>query len=372
MIDRGKMKRVRIFAYTKVNLGDDLFIKILCERYNSSIFIIYAPKIYKKIFENINNLKVIPSDKIFNRAWGFICRKINRINDLDRKLSMDVDAIVQIGGSLFIQNNSWRNKFNLITKPKVIEGKEVFLLGANFGPYIDNEYYELHKELFRKYSDICFRDKYSFNKFKDLPNVRMADDIIFGIKEKYENGEKKNNNALISVIKPSLKSVDGYDDIYYKKMKEILERLIDDGMNVTLMSFCKGEGDEEAIQKIISIVDKKYKCKVSTYNYRGNLDEALKIIDNSKLLVSSRFHGMILGFLYNKHVLPVIYSDKMLNVIKDLKFRGDYTDIKNIEDFKVESIDFFSNKNKLDIEKAKKNSNNHFLKLDIFLNDDVK
>ncbi len=45
-------------------------------------------------------------------------------------------------------------KINLITKPKVIEGKEIFLLGANFGPYKDIEYYKRHKELFRSYLEV--------------------------------------------------------------------------------------------------------------------------------------------------------------------------------------------------------------------------
>lgn len=360
------MKKVRIFAYTEVNLGDDLFIKMLCERYKNTTFIIYAPKIYKKIFKDTNNLKIISSDKFFNRIFAFVCRKIKKINYLDMRISKQADVIVQIGGSLFIQNSNWKNKFNLITKPKVIEGKEMFLLGANFGPYEDIEYYEKHNELFKRYSDICFRDTYSFNKFRNLSNVRVADDIIFGLK-KVEG--KTSNNAVISVIKPSLKGLKGYDNAYYEKVKDILEELVQAGINVTLMSFCKGEGDEVAIKKIMERVNEKYKEKVEIYNYRGNLNKALKVIANSKVIISSRFHGMILGFLHNKYVIPITYSDKMLNVLKDLDFKGDYIDIKNIENIEVGSIDFFSSKNKLNVEKSIKNSERHFLKLDMLLND---
>ncbi len=103
------MKKIRIFTYTKVNLGDDLFIRILCERYKNTEFIIYAPKIYKKIFKNTKSLKVISSDKPFNKIFGFLYRKINY---LDMRLSSKADAIVQIGGSLFIENNNWKDKFN--------------------------------------------------------------------------------------------------------------------------------------------------------------------------------------------------------------------------------------------------------------------
>ena len=49
------MKKVKVYAYTRQNLGDDLFLKILCERYKNTKFILYAPEVYKEIFKNDNN-----------------------------------------------------------------------------------------------------------------------------------------------------------------------------------------------------------------------------------------------------------------------------------------------------------------------------
>lgn len=58
------MKRIMINAYTTFNLGDDLFIKVLCERYPNTEFILYAPKEYKINFKNSSNLKVISNSNI--------------------------------------------------------------------------------------------------------------------------------------------------------------------------------------------------------------------------------------------------------------------------------------------------------------------
>ena len=46
------MKKIKVYAYTRQNLGDDLFIKILCERYPNTQFVLYAPNVYKDIFKD--------------------------------------------------------------------------------------------------------------------------------------------------------------------------------------------------------------------------------------------------------------------------------------------------------------------------------
>ena len=45
-------KRIFILAYTKQNLGDDLFIKMVIERYNANFYLPTAVK-YKKKTENL-------------------------------------------------------------------------------------------------------------------------------------------------------------------------------------------------------------------------------------------------------------------------------------------------------------------------------
>ncbi len=85
--------------------------------------------------------------------------------------------------------------------------------------------------------------------------------------------------------------------------------------------------------------------------------------------ITSKFY---LSLLYNKYVIPITYSDKMLNVINDLEFKGDFISIKNIEKLKAEDIDFFSSKNKLNVEKSRKNSEKHFIKLDMYLGNKLR
>ena len=360
------MKKVIIYAYTKFNLGDDLFIKILCERYPNTKFIIYAQKKYKQCFKNINNIKCYSSESLFNRGINYVFRMINQNNFLEKYLAKKSDAGVYIGGSLFIQGDNWKQYFEEYTKPKKIDNKPFYLLGVNFGPYTDEEYYTKHKEIFKQYTDICFREKYSYNMFKDLPNVRMADDIIF----QYKNPKVKEENSVsISIIKPSYrKHLEGYDEVYYNKIKDIAIAFIKEGMKVNLISFCEYEGDVEAIEKIVDLIPNQYLESINKHYYDINIDETVNLLAKSKFIVASRFHAMILGWVFNKPVLPIVYSPKMTNVMNDVGFDGLYTDLKNIQNIMTEQVLKCVKTNKIDVSKQVKNASKHFEKLDEFLN----
>ena len=65
------MNRAFLYAYLQFNLGDDLFVKHLIEKYPNVKFYILADSKYKKIFRKNKNLIVISNSvykiKIFNK-----------------------------------------------------------------------------------------------------------------------------------------------------------------------------------------------------------------------------------------------------------------------------------------------------------------
>lgn len=361
------MKKVVLYAYTKQNLGDDLFIKILCDRYPNTKFFIYAPKIYKNIFKDVKNLKIYSSEFIIYRIINWIFRKLKINNIIESYLRLISDAGVRIGGSLFIQGDNWEKYTEDYIEPMKSKRKPFFLIGINFGPFEDERYFLKHKKIFSNYTDICFREDYSYNLFHDLPNVRLADDIIFSIGEKREN--ENSDYVFISVIKPSYrKELAMLDDIYYEKIKELILGFIENGLKVYLVSFCEAEGDEEAVRKIYDALPVDCRNKVFKEYYKTNIERQVELISNSKLVIASRFHAMILGFCFNKNVLPLIYSSKMSNVLQDIKFKGLSYDIKNIDQLEYSNVKEFLNEHSVDVSQQIRNSNEHFKYLDMFLN----
>lgn len=361
------MKTVLVYAYTNFNLGDDLFIKVLCERYPDTRFILFAPGEYKKSLRQISNITLYRNDSILIRGIEYIFRLCKKGSPFQKRVAQKCDAVVYIGGSLFIQGHNWKKAF--INK-KNMRNKNIpfFLLGANFGPFKDKEFYLSYKEIFKEYTDICFRENYSYEMFKDLNNVRVADDIIFQMKT--NDVQKQEESVVVSIIKPSRKQLVGYDEVYYEKIKDISVYFIQKGYKVILTSFCEKEGDVDAVKAIIDLIPNDYLPNVTEHQYKFNIEETLEIISKSRFIIGTRFHSMILGWLYNKPVFPIVYSEKMTNVMNDVGFSGNYIELVNIEDINPGKVFESIDTNLIDISLQVNNAEKHFEKLDVYLSKD--
>ena len=134
------------------------------------------------------------------------------------------------------------------------------------------------------------------------------------------------------------------------------------------MSFCKYEGDEQAIDDILnSIGENNIKNNINKYKYSGNIDEALFVINSSKIVVGSRFHANIIGLTLGKKILPIAYSDKLINALNDMGYNGEIFDIRNNKKTNIEKY-IESNLNcKNSISNLRKQSTNQFKLLDKLL-----
>lgn len=346
------MKKIFLQAYLTENLGDDLFIDIISKRYpNSKMKILTYNNIKTNFSENI---------KIYNKKYHKLLNKIIKVytknkSNLENEMIKKSDITCFIGGSMFIE------KSNQNIKNQYFIGKKHYVIGTNFGPYHTKNYYQTFYNMFKKAIDVCFRDEYSYNLFKDLPNVRMAPDIVFSL-DTTDLNNKEENKVIISVINCNNRKIENNKEQYESKIIEMINLFQSKGYKVTLMSFCKFEGDENAIERIITQVK-----NVDKYYYKGNIEEALNILASSKIIVGTRFHANILGLVMNKTIIPIAYSDKTLNVLKDINFKGKIFDIRDMDNFDVNSISDKDLKYKCNVDKQKKLAEKHFEKLDLIL-----
>ncbi len=355
------MKKIYLKAYLNTNLGDDIFIDIITKRYPNTCFeeLVYN-KQQTKFEKNFNQIEINKKLKIINKVIKIISKNKNELEKIVMKKN---DATILIGGSMFIENNN-------NDKPYFIgEGKPYYIIGANFGPYYTQKYYKKFYSIFKNAEDVCFREKYSYGLFKELKNVRHACDIIFGLDIKKIKKEK-NKRVVISVINCEKKQNKDYKSKYEKLIIDLIKKFDNMNYNITLMSFCKNEGDEDAIKEILSkIGDNELKNNIEQYNYNGNIEEALNILGKAEIIVGSRFHANILGLVMNKTILPIAYSDKTINTLKDINFKGKIIDIRKIDEFNINDLKEKDLNYKINIDKYKKEAEKHFEKLDEFLKD---
>ena len=61
------------------------------------------------------------------------------------------------------------------------------------------------------------------------------------------------------------------------------------------------------------------------------MDATLEQLNECEYIVATRFHAMVIGWCLSKKVFPVVYSDKQLNVMQDIGYRGSWWDLRKPE-----------------------------------------
>lgn len=345
------MKKIFLKGYLKNNLGDDLFIKIITERYPDTKFYSIGQGKY-----NFSNLVFIDSFKA-KCFSGFA--KLFSLNKLSFELLLRkyCDAMLLLGGSMFIEGKSRYNN-------RLFKEGNYYILGSNFGPYNSDNYYNEVHSIFSKATDVCLRDQASYDLFNDISNVRKGSDIVFSMEVEKYIPKTKEKRVVFSVINPEVKLGKVVSKNYKTNLINFIYFFKSEGYDVTLMSFCDFEGDRAFIDEISSNFPDN---DIDKYYYEGNIDEALKIFGKSEVIVASRFHASIIGLIMDKTIVPFVYSDKTINVLEDMHFMGKILDIRDNEIIDFYEL-FHNNLNyKISIVDQINSANSHFNKIDKYL-----
>jgi len=306
------MKNVYALAYTAGNLGDDLFIRMLLRRYPDVRFTMYIPDAHAAAFAAEPNLRRLSRWELL--ALRLLRRTFTprlRLEAADPRLRR-ADALVQIGGSIFIEPEDWDGRYYGIRHPRT------YIIGANFGPWRTEAYKSAVADFISGVQDCCFRDRFSAETFAQLPMVRSAPDVLFGCPVP---PQQTGSGLGISLIRPDGRpGLAGMRGDYYAALAGVCNLCAERDLPVTLFSFCTEEGDALAIDALLQRV--KHPESLRACRYEGDIDIFLREMNACSAIIATRFHAMILGWLMGKPVLPVIYSRKQTNVLSDMGFPG--------------------------------------------------
>ena len=359
-----KRKKIYITAFTATNFGDDLFVKVLCDRYPQHRFYIDCYDSEDTAFESIPNLTILNRGNAKGK-W------MERLQKYTGKLGFFVDftydAQVYIGGSIFIefQNDlQYNGYFKNLYESKIRPDIPFFILGSNFGPYHRPDFVEKHREFFRyRVKDLCMRDLASYELFKDLENVRYAPDVLCTCT--LPKVPKENLILISCIYDQNREESHSFDnDAYAKKMTELCRYYASLGKEVCLLSMCSQQKDTLMCENIRQLLDQE----VRIVGYNGNIEEILQLFSAAEYVIASRFHAMILGWLAGAPVYPVAYSNKTTNVIQDFGFSGSFSSVEEFCSCSCEQIDANRLNNVvLPMDTLRTQAQAQFLKLDEFL-----
>lgn len=360
------MKKIVVWGYWVKNFGDDLFLKSLINKVkekSNMMIVINTSKKYKKYYEAMG-VKVIEND-------NFIYKIINKISNFFGKPDPFFlrcnknDYFVMLGGSLFAENkdlNTERRQL-LNLRYAINKTKYSFVIGSNFGPYKSEKFYNSYLELFSKVSDVSFRDINSFNLFSSkLENIRYGLDIALEgdwDKNRTTNLLNKDKDIIaISIIDlQNRKELSNYKLQYEKCIAKICNYYIGTGKEIVFLNFCEKEGDREAYESVIQLVDNPARVKLVDYI---DIDSINEVIKSCSKIYATRFHAIMMGIYYNKKIVPFVYNEKTENALETYTEKHTSFDIKQLERYNLK--DYIDCNQVLQVKRIKNNQLSGLLK----------
>lgn len=374
------MNNVLLKIYPELNLGDDLFLKIILERYPETRFYILADKQrykeYEKRFKNLSIIDRLENVNVLDRLLLKFSKKLsvkqqgnifrNFLQKQHGSVLKSIDCFVTIGGSMFIEKRDATFQTNVHYYEFInasLKNIPKFYLGCNFGPYYSDKFVDVFRNIFSDAADLSFREVSSKDILK-LSQIRINPDIVFGMH--YQKSEQTKNSVGLVLVDPRVKmSNDKVSYVnYIDTISELIKSLQERGKIVYLFSFCKSEKDEDLINEMISLQIEKPQVVV----YDGNIDTFLEEYAKMEFMVCGRFHSMILSMLYGQKILPLIYSEKMTNILYDVNFEGKTVSITDLNKASISEYLELLDTNKYSTELVQKKAEGHFEILDKYLN----
>ena len=325
--------------YSRRNAGDDLFIDLLARHFTDCRLSLIASPRYRPLGlpEHVRLHPISYSRaawRIVQRVAGLdspLSRRIGRRNAFRlQSLADSSEAYVNIGGSIFMESGEEERPFRGDGAPCFDyvstrrPGGRRFLIGANLGPAFTDEYGRRMCYEVGKYTHACLRDWASYTLVRKLGHAQYAPDVIFLAQQPAPT--ETDGRAVISVVDIRRHTADeAVAAAYERLLADTVRALRKRNVPVTLCSFCRAQGDERAIHRILALLEDK--SGVSTHFYRGDLPALLQLFSNAGFVVASRFHAMILGMSFGKPVFPIAYDCKTRHYLDDLAFAGASADL---------------------------------------------
>ncbi len=360
--------KVVLYGFFGHNLGDDMFFDKLFRRYPDTLFCLEHTPDYEGFVHQYPNAKFFDISAPHYKKLDMIGAKLGIENWSQKMLYKTSDAAVHIGGSIYQQIADWQIDIEQ-RKKRNSQFKSFFAISNNFGPYSTDDYRQFWTKEFEHYTDVCFRDVYSYMLFERLNNVRYAPDLLFSFNDPAPVPVEK--RVAVSVINPRFRVrsfTEEQSRLYEEKILELIKYYVNEGYSVSLLGFCALEEDKQEVEKLWLELDNESRLRIGCFSYGGDYRVITNELKKSEIVVATRFHAMILGYVLGKKVLPICYGDKVTNVINDLHLMFNPVTFETLGKYSAEQLD--KKANSIDaarIAELRTNADSQFAALDNYI-----
>ncbi|WP_371194973.1 polysaccharide pyruvyl transferase family protein [Glaciecola sp. SC05] len=298
-------KNLIIYGYNRRNLGDDLMFAEIINKTDYHKYYFLGDSITPALVTK--KIKFIKQGRLMAFRW---------------KWKSDFAII---GGSVLMgatkaQESMILQKIDWFKMNKLFGGRN-FIIGANLGPFESRTYYLSLLSALNKYTDKWFvRDTFSKDLLSELKTkfLKIMPDIVIGLNTTDYAHKKSTNSVAISITQ-----VDKDGDVaicaesYKKEIQLLVQKFISQGKTINFVSF-EDVKDLPIITNVISALGVEFGDKVNIIKNEGY--NVISTISKSDLVISTRFHSMVLAALFEKPQIIYSYSDKTKQFADNYEF----------------------------------------------------
>ena len=296
-------RNMHLTGYFDFNFGDDMMMKLVVSSLPDITFVV-KDTVETPILSQPNVVQKSPED----------CAQLPKL------------VVIGCG---FMLNNKQAVRVELLD---FLRGRHPgdYCLGCNIEP-LDTplKQFIIRKKL-NRFKLITCRDQLSYRWLRDKtqkPTVHYAPDILFSIPEQWLPAAKNPEKLGISLMH---RTGDGEDCAYYRTMAEVADKWIcETGKGVILMAFDTGrENDLFACNAVRALMQHPNKVEIVSHRDCTEIPEAFAQCEK---IIAARFHGVVLALRMGIPVYPLIFREKVRNLLQDIQYSFPVSNLDHID-----------------------------------------
>ena len=214
-----------------------------------------------------------------------------------------------------------------------------YCLGCNIEPLNDPIKQFLISRKLNKFKFITCRDQAScrwLRRNTRKPEVHCLPDILFSLPEEWIPRVGERNMLGISLMH---RAGDKEDCPYYRTMAEIADEWVSKtGKDVLLMAFDTGKEDDLfACRAVQALMQHSHRAEIVAHHNGTEIPAAFARCEK---IIGARFHSVVLALRMGIPLYPLIFRQKIRNLLKDIQYSFPIGDLDDID--KTALCDFIS------------------------------
>ena len=283
---------IYLTGYFDRNFGDDMMMKLVVRS---------LPEITFLVNETVD-IPLLSEPNVMQKPYE-VCRRFPKL---------------VVTGSGFMINTKAAFKTELLWFLKGHRPGD-YCLGCNMEPLDDPIKQFLIRQKLNKFKLITCRDQVSYQWLLQntrKPKIHCLPDILFSLPDEWIPKVKTSDKLGISMMH---RAGDRENCAYYRAMAAIADEWIrKTGKSVLLMAFDTGKEDDlfacRAVQALMQFPDQ---TEIVAHT---DGTEILTAFAHCEKIIGARFHSVVLALRMGIPIYPLIFREKVRNLLKDIQF----------------------------------------------------